>query len=292
MQLIQTGADNILQLAFQQPLAGLAILSERNGTRELALVPAVARESPTRFVPVPFGRGVLLSPDGQHIAGFSEKGAVFCRDLRASFYWQVHFGRCFLQQLMYSANSAYLGAFGNASLGRTVVVRCTLHNPALVTQTVLPGWPQSLALHPDGRLAIYCCNTLMLQDCAELAAPVSWPLPFHVERMYFSPDGCMLACCAGALVTLWHSTQQRQIQALIGHTALVSAVAFSPSNRVLLTGSCDRTVKLWDAQTGQLICTYEWPIGAVAAVTVSADGLRAAAGDNAGQVVIWDLDET
>src|SRR5262249_42275319 len=36
-----------------------------------------------------------------------------------------------------------------------------------------------------------------------------------------------------------------------GHTDTVSSVAFSPDGRRLASGSDDRTVKVWDTQTGQ-----------------------------------------
>ena len=36
-----------------------------------------------------------------------------------------------------------------------------------------------------------------------------------------------------------------------GHTNIVTAVAFTPDGSRIVTGSCDKTAKVWDAQSGQ-----------------------------------------
>ena len=38
---------------------------------------------------------------------------------------------------------------------------------------------------------------------------------------------------------------------LTGHSDYVQSVAYSPDGRHIVSGSGDRTVKIWDAQTGK-----------------------------------------
>ena len=48
----------------------------------------------------------------------------------------------------------------------------------------------------------------------------------------------------------------REQNRLIGHTASVRAIAYDPSGQYIASSGMDRKVKLWNAQTGQLIRTF------------------------------------
>src|ERR1035438_10513388 len=60
-----------------------------------------------------------------------------------------------------------------------------------------------------------------------------------------------------------------------GHADEVGAVALSADGRRAVSGSGDKTLKVWDVESGQELATLQGHDGAVMAVALSADGRRA-----------------
>ena len=56
---------------------------------------------------------------------------------------------------------------------------------------------------------------------------------------------------------LWDVAAGREVHTLTGHANIVTSLAFSPDGRWLATGSWDKTIKIWDVQTG-LGCKLWW----------------------------------
>jgi WD40 repeat protein len=62
------------------------------------------------------------------------------------------------------------------------------------------------------------------------------------------------------------------LRTLEGHSAPVNSTAFSPDGKTLVTGSHDRTARLWDAGSGRLLLKLEGHSDAVGSVAFSPDG--------------------
>ena len=76
-----------------------------------------------------------------------------------------------------------------------------------------------------------------------------------------------------------------------GHTAAITAVAFSPDGTRVLTGSQDNTAKLWDAQTGKEILSLPGHTQEVTSVAFSPDGLSVLTSSRDGTAIIWQAKE-
>src|SRR5215469_10494124 len=78
-----------------------------------------------------------------------------------------------------------------------------------------------------------------------------------------------------------------EILTVKGHTGFVNSVAYSPDGKRLASASDDKTVKVWDAQTGQEFFPLKGHSGRVISVVFSPDGKRLASGSH-GTAKVWD----
>ena len=85
----------------------------------------------------------------------------------------------------------------------------------------------------------------------------------------------------------WSSHWAERVN-LAGHTDSVTAVAFSPDGKRVLTGSYDNTARLWDAATGAAVAPLEGHTNWVTAVAFSPDGKRVLTGSDDNTARIWD----
>ena len=103
----------------------------------------------------------------------------------------------------------------------------------------------------------------------------------------FSPDGKRLAIATGAGIWFYDAETYREMALLTGHTGVVRAVAFSPDGKTLASGARDRTIKLWDIETGDVI-TCIGHRGGVESVAFSPDGKMVVSGAEDSTVRLWN----
>ena len=111
-----------------------------------------------------------------------------------------------------------------------------------------------------------------------------------VRFLAFSPDGSTLVGTAGPRLRVWDLAADREVALQKRGTRHFQGLAFTADGRRLLTVSNDETVRVWDARSWGEVTTINWTIGGLINLAMSPDGVRAAAGSDAGKVVVWDLD--
>ena len=67
-------------------------------------------------------------------------------------------------------------------------------------------------------------------------------------------------------------------------------MAVTPDGRRAVSASADRTLRLWDLESGQTIRTLQGHTGLVSAVAVTPDGRRAVSGSADRTLRLWDLE--
>ncbi|RZB30894.1 MAG: hypothetical protein AEth_00848 [Candidatus Argoarchaeum ethanivorans] len=80
------------------------------------------------------------------------------------------------------------------------------------------------------------------------------------------------------------------IRVLEGHIGGVKAVAVTPDGRHAISGSSDKTLRVWDIESGEEIQTLEGHIGGVKAVAVTPDGRHAISGSSDKTLRVWDIE--
>jgi WD40 repeat protein len=132
----------------------------------------------------------------------------------------------------------------------------------------LKGIIRSVAFSPDGKLLAIGgelgkkVTKTILGDVLgkKVAETILWDVTKGERRatltsrgpvlaLAFSHDGKLLATGGGnqkeAELKLWDVKTRREIRSLKGHKDLLTSVAFSPDDSMLVTGSRDGTVRLW-----------------------------------------------
>ena len=77
---------------------------------------------------------------------------------------------------------------------------------------------------------------------------------------------------------------------LTGHAGTVTSVAFSPSDKILASGSADQRVRLWDLTTGKHLHTFSNHTSKISALAFTRDDVLVS-GSSDGTVFIWDLNK-
>ena len=94
-----------------------------------------------------------------------------------------------------------------------------------------------------------------------------------------------------AEVGLWSSYHQTAFPLLsfTGHSGGVTSVAIAPDGRTALSGSWDKTLKLWDLASGKELRTFTGHSGGVTSVAIAPDGRTALSGSRDKTLRLWDF---
>ena len=162
------------------------------------------------------------------------------------------------------------------------------HTPGKIYHSILPFCPSSSWLH-----GWYTAESLQGVRVVR-GRPDRWGTSSRVasfehtlEALACKKDIIASGLSSGEIVVHDAITGTRK-SVLSEHTASVISLAFSADGALVVSGSRDSTIKLWDLQTGGVVKTFH-SIHRVFSVSISPDAITIASGSRDSTVCLWDV---
>ena len=244
------------------------------------------------FLPGHEGRvsRVAFSPDGRRFAT-AGSGVIFLWDAETGKQIEPplrgHTGQ--VLDIAFSPDGTVLASCGK---DKTIQLWQVGNHQLLMPPKDLPDVVKNLVFSPDGQiLAASREGSILLWDYPSLKEHEE--IEAHrlsISRLAFRKDALLAASSYDGTISLWRIDRHEKVRSLSGHKGQVLSLAFSPDGRVLASGGWDKTIRLWDTnsgnQLGEPIAAHR---NAVLSVAFSSDGKILASAGPDKVIHLWDV---
>jgi WD40 repeat protein len=249
---------------------------------------------------------VNFSPNGQTVATGSNDGSVKLWNAKTGQQIQDFRGhRGVVWSASFSSDGKRL-----VSAGRDGFVRLWNLADKPIQRLELAGFQDdvnAIAFSPDGKAIAGAGNegVMRLWDATSGKQLKVWQEAIfnkqNVQDIAFSPDGKFIV--ASGLISIarvWNlagslTEPQAKLKGVEGsqdgHQGYIGSVAVSPDSQLIVTGSFDKTMRIWKPKSpnGELVVVTPKQEGVVSRAVFTWDGQRIVTADWDGNIAIWDL---
>jgi hypothetical protein len=152
------------------------------------------------------------------------------------------------------------------------------------------GSVSNVAFSHDGQFIASTADdrTVFITELANTANAVRLAdMTRNTRVVAFHPQGDYLLVGNGNIIKLF-SLKGEYLNKFMGHATDVWSISFDPSGKTFVSGSFDKTFRLWDFEAKTCIRNFEGHTKSVLAVCFSHDGKRIASGSLDQTIRIWD----
>ncbi|MBI5761499.1 MAG: hypothetical protein HZA46_23560 [Planctomycetales bacterium] len=285
------------------PLNGVAVTPDGTklvtaGADNLLRVWEFSTASPTKTLSTPAAPvlAVRVSPDKKLLALGEADGKVTLIDLATGQVAKALAGHTgAITSVAFSANSARLVS---GSADKTTRVWDVATGQVVATITAGPANVESVALHAngnqaatgfgDGRVAFW---KLDVADPAGRAFAGDNGAPAAVVAV--SPDGKLHASAGVAeakpAIIVRDIATGNVVKALPGHEGPVTAIAFRVDNLAIVSGSADKTARVWNLADGKELAKFAVHTNTVTAVAFHPNGQQVVSGAADNSLKLWNV---
>jgi WD40 repeat protein len=243
---------------------------------------------------------VAFSPDGRTVAAGSADNALTLWDARSGRALRTIKGHT--NSISAVAFSSDGGTIVSGSDDNTLKLWDAATGRELRTLSGDSDVVSAVAFSPDGK-TIVSASALTLKLWDTTTGRELHTLEGHRVSIFaaaFAPDGrTIVSGSYDTKLILWDAMTGRLLRILKGHgkgdndrnaadKSGITSVAFSPDSRTIVSGSRDRTLKLWNAASGRELRTLAGHTSSVSSVVFSPDGRLIASGSEDNTIKLWD----
>lgn len=168
-----------------------------------------------------------------------------------------------------------------------------LNSRLTIQEWEIPHLPHRLAVSPDGERVAVSFHELPNQafgfqvGSSESIAQLGVRLPMCLK---FSPDGQQIAVGHLNDLRIYRWGDDSPILMLQGHDSTLNDCLFLENPSRIVTCSADRSLKIWEAHSGDLLQTVEAHADSVSCLAVSLDGRRVTSGSMDRTIRVWETE--
>ena len=155
------------------------------------------------------------------------------------------------------------------------------HVDAVLSAHFAPVGKQIISGGKDGMLLLWDADTgQMIRKFTQH--------PQEIRSAVFAPAGDQIASASGFTVRLY-DVRGQEIRRFSGHSGTIKCLAFSPDGKRLVTGSDDKSIRIWDVHGGREVLRLNRHTAGITALAYLGETNRLLSASRDQTVRMWDL---